>query len=467
MLRGLLGVDLDDKITWLRRGDQSNSQLKALLSSDLATQALNHGDEAQAIAHLRESIALYEAMPEHASFLNNSALALLHLYSLTGDQSAYDRGLAKIEKAQKLDPSNSLTMMNAGGLMLEEGLRDIIGTAIDLRALKETADLEMLNSLYQDQPGRETYAGRVRSHAGINRAIALLEKALLLSPRRPSLYKTLDQIYAYRGETEKQRGLLQRLEHIDLDLSDELAMAKDIYAGGRKDERRTKATSAIKRAEAALTAARARKPDRTFAAAAAGLGAARFAAFHVGLDADADAIVSLAESADASAPSHRTRGMMIASLLFRAGRRLARSQPAYAKMAEKTRLSTPDNYLIAIALHGANPLRDAARQDPDVRRAVDLIREAYHADPKYEADAWTWSLLVALDPDEGARMAQTYIKDESTRISREILQRIDPTSAPTALTLYWAAEMLGKPNDGRAILDAYAARGIPLPTPSP
>lgn len=64
-------------------------------------------------------------------------------------------------------------------------------------------------------------------------------------------------------------------------------------------------------------------------------------------------------------------------------------------------------------------------------------------------------------------MAQTYIKDESTRISREILQRIDPTSAPTALTLYWAAEMLGKPNDGRAILDAYAARGIPLPTPSP
>ena len=53
-----------------------------------------------------------------------------------------------------------------------------------------------------------------------------------------NLYKTLNELYAYRGETEKQRGLLQRLEHIDLDQADEIALAKAIYAGGRRTQRR-------------------------------------------------------------------------------------------------------------------------------------------------------------------------------------------------------------------------------------
>ncbi len=86
---------------------------------------------------------------------------------------------------------------------------------------------------------------------------------------------------------------------------------------------------------------------------------------------------------------------MVASLLFRAGRRLARTQPAYARMADKTRLSTSDIFLVGIAVNGENPLRDAARQDTDVRRAVNLIREGHRIDPEYEADTWTWSLLRA------------------------------------------------------------------------
>jgi hypothetical protein len=136
-------------------------------------------------------------------------------------------------------------------------------------------------------------------------------------------------------------------------------------------------------------------------------------------------------------------------------------------MVERTRLSAMDSDLIAVALHGESPLREAARQHPDVRQAVDLIREAYRENPNYEAVPWAWSLLCPIDPVEGASMAQTYLKSESAQISRAIQKRVEPASASAAMSLYWAAEMIGQNADGRAILEAYAARGVPLPIETP
>ncbi len=85
ILRGLLGIDLDDKILWLGRGNPTEPRVKAILSTDLAEQALTRGDEAKAIAHLREAIGIYDTMPENVGPLNNAALALSRLAMLTGD----------------------------------------------------------------------------------------------------------------------------------------------------------------------------------------------------------------------------------------------------------------------------------------------------------------------------------------------------------------------------------------------
>ena len=119
--------------------------------------------------------------------------------------------------------------------------------------------------------------------------------------------------------------------------------------------------------------------------------------------------------------------------------------------------------LVGVSLNGENPLRDAARQDSDVRRAVDLIRGAYRDAPEHEASPWAWSLLNAIDPDEGAKLAQTYLENEFAQLAQAIQQRVKPVSAATALSAFWAAEMVGKNADGPAILEAYAARGVPLP----
>ena len=110
--RSLIGVDLDDRILWIRRGDPADPEVKAFLNWDLADQAIEHGDDAKAIEHLREAIALYDAMDQEPAVLSNSAILLMRLSKLTGDHSAFDRGFANLEKAHKLEPANTLTMMN-------------------------------------------------------------------------------------------------------------------------------------------------------------------------------------------------------------------------------------------------------------------------------------------------------------------------------------------------------------------
>ena len=134
--------------------------------------------------------------------------------------------------------------------------------------------------------------------------IALLERTLLLSPRVASLQGPQRAVRLPGRDGEAARSL-QRLERIELDQSDEIARAKSIYAGGRKEQRRTAAAGAIRRAETALKAARARSRDVTFAVAATRLANARMSGHYAGVETDADGIVALAEE---RTPRHpRTR----------------------------------------------------------------------------------------------------------------------------------------------------------------
>ena len=177
-----MGLDLNDTILWLGRGDPNDPGVNAMLRFEKGNRALERGDDNQAIAEFREAVLLYDAMPEEWATLNNTARVLLRLSELTGDRAAFDRGFAKMEKAQKLQPSDSINLVNLSLFVVERSLSDIIGPAIDLQLLKQKASLEQLAFLYNDHAGHKAYVQRLRTHAGIDRQIALLEKALLLAP---------------------------------------------------------------------------------------------------------------------------------------------------------------------------------------------------------------------------------------------------------------------------------------------
>ena len=80
------------------------------------------------------------------------------------------------------------------------------------------------------------------------------------------------------------------------------------------------------------------------------------------------------------------------ALLTRAGRDLAKADPGYAAMTQKTRRSLGAKYLIPIALAREGKTSQAASGNKDVQRALELVLKSaveFNDDPS----EWGWAIL--------------------------------------------------------------------------
>ena len=233
MMVGLLSDETAKRIEWFKKADTNDPQVDAMLTQAQANQALEQGNEQQAIAYLKRTISIYESMPESPAVLNNSWIAMSRLATLTGDTAARDRADAMIARAAVLDPSHSLTLCNASGSLLEAALRDVIGSSIDLKLIRTQASLEFLDFLANDEAQRESYVARLRTHPGVNRALSMMEKVILLAPENPSYFQSPARLLGLRHDIDGLRKLLSSLNRNQLDLSDQAKRAKENRSGLR------------------------------------------------------------------------------------------------------------------------------------------------------------------------------------------------------------------------------------------
>jgi hypothetical protein len=284
---------------------------------------------------------------------------------------------------------------------------------------------------------------------------------MVLSPKRAQAYSQLAALYGFTRDLEALRRLLPRVEAADLDLSDGTQRALDYYQKKDDAKRRDEMHASVHRQEAILSAARS-KGGVTFAVAASKLAALKAGGPELGLEADAGEMVRLAEEAHAAAPSQATRQALVAVLLFRADRTLARQEPAYAAMAGRSQRALSAGYLIADVLGQTGPVRERARKDPDVQRVVELVREEGQICPQ-DVGPWGWALLRGGNPGEADRAGQVVLADTVSQVQRALRQRLEPLSAAAAFQAYWAAQIAGKEAEGREALRNCAAHGVPLP----
>jgi hypothetical protein len=186
-----------------------------------------------------------------------------------------------------------------------------------------------------------------------------------------------------------------------------------------------------------------------------------------GIPADPNAIISLAEEAYTAAPSPGSRGIMMQALMFRGSDRMAKADPGFSRLRDRFARVEPPQVLVASILSVDGPLKDLTLKDPDVGRAIDLVRESYAACPTHATGPRSWALLRARYPDAAASMAKRYLADESDRLEDEIIARLHPYDSTVNLTAYWAARMQKKDDEGRKILAEARSRGVPIPIEAP
>ncbi len=460
--RALLAKDLDDRILWLGRSDLRDLSTKADLQSTKGHQAARDGKEEEAARHYREAIATYGQLPQNEAILNNSALVHFALYRVTGERRVLDQGTEMLEKALALRPGDSILLLNAADSLEKASLRDIIGAALDLNALKTDGDLELFPFLYCDEAGRNAYRDRVRKHAGIVKATAYYDRLMVLAPKRVRGYSRLLALHGLTEDLPALQNLLKRLEAVELDQADANRLALEYYQGKNDAKLRKDLQPMITRYERAAEATRKGDRKTTFAAAAASLANWLPRLEQLGAEVDANRVVALAEEAYQAAPSEGTNNALFNALLFRAGRALIAQEPAYAALAKRAKRALGHSYLIPVALAQEGELRAKVLANPDVRRALTLIRDNLKVFPS-AASEWAWAMLREAHPEEAAKVAEAVRKNEAGRVKRSIQAKLSPLSATDAFMAYWALQIAGQEADGIKVLKAYAARGVPMP----
>jgi hypothetical protein len=460
--RAVMPVDLDDQITWWGRADPDNVEVKASLLTAKGRRAEREGKDGEAAAAYRQAIATYAKMPDSAAALNNCALAHFALYQLTHDDADLGRGVDNLDRAVALNPNDSIPLTNAYGVLIQNAARDLIGGAIDLKALNRTAGLDLLPFLYKDDAGRRQYVERLRKHPGMIKARRYLEKLLVLAPKQVEAYGSLTGVHAFTRDLDGMRAVYRKLHGVELDLTDSTRDTLEYYSG-KDDAKLLKwLDQSLARKEAAVAATRKGKgKGATFAAAANALGAERMRVAALGCTVDSDALVRVAEEAHAAAPSSATHSGLMRAYRFRAHQRFVRQDRALAEVAARTSRSLGPS-LLGYFVGREGPLRDKLLADADVKRVLALKLEECKAFPA-DQGATTWALLRAAHPAEAERVAKLVREDPAQPVRRAIVAALSPLDADGALEEYWVLKLGGKDREAEDLLKHYADRKVPLP----
>lgn len=458
--RSLLFTDLDDDIAWLAKADPADPTVKASLASARGHKALLDGKDADAAEQYRAAIAVYATLPETAATLNNSALVHFQLAQVTNDPKEFAVGADKLDRAIALKPSDSILLHNSATVVLEAAVRDAVGGAVDLKALKRPASFDLLPFLANDAAGRKAVADRIRAHPGAVKARGYYEKLMLLAPKRTDSYARLGELLYALRDAAGLKAVADRAAAADLDRAQEEKEHLDYLSGAAVVKMKEDLGQAAARGKEALAAVADRK-DATYAVAVARVVTHAIAAAALGEPADADAAVALAEKAFAAAPSDGSRQTLQTALAFRAHGKLATANAEYRTLAAATARALGKDLLDYVLLAGG-PLADAASGLDDVKRWRAMLKTASADGADFGPSSW--AALVGSDAAAAAAVAKAAIADESAVRSRAIRQRVAPYLATTALTDYFARRMAGRA-DAAAVLDDLRKAGVALPAP--
>lgn len=460
-VRALCAKDLDDEIEWLQKADTSYAPIKARLATGLGRKAYQEGREDEAVTQYRAAIDALNTMPRNSNALNETAIAYFALFQATGDRQALDRCLDCFQQAVEMSPSDAVLLYNAGVTLLEGGLADVIGAQIDLHAVRQTGSPTLLGFIYHDKASRDAVAKQVLEHSAIVRAMSYLEKARVLSPKRPASYSALSSMYRFTRNDAALATLAQRLTDAAPETDDELAAFKEALAGTKDDQNKTALNAAIKRNDQLIDKLR-KEGGRSLAVVLVEQAGALMALDPYGETVDMDRVSKLATEAHQVAPSSVTEGTLLAVHLMRVAKDLRAKDPQFDAFCKKHARSISMTHLMAVVVSEPGPFQAKAQEHPDFKAAISIVKNQITEFPDSIAESH-WALLKGTDPAAAEKAAEVIRHTPRQTVVQSIDSMLRPFGPGEAVETYWLTQIQGKPEAGREALRKVAQRGLPVP----
>lgn len=461
-LRAHIQKDTDDMITWLRLADPNEASVKIALNDAQGMKALQQGNKTQAATFLREADQAYRGLPKSSVVLNNWGIAVLNLYEANGKAEDYTRGLALLEEAVALNPSDSITLMNTMHILMGRAVLDTVRDALRTDLLGEAPSVGHLHHLYNDEAGFRRGFGQLRAADSMKKALNYLDRALLLAPKRVHLYSQGLQLRGDFEELAEMQKLQQRFAAAQIDFAEHRKELREFYSGAKDKEYLGKYREGIARCLKLLATPAVQAHPPTLAVVSTMLGNLQQNAWVVGEPVDSRKLLTEAMATYRAAPNAATRSALIAAHFFRAHDELIRQRTDYAAMVSHTRRALGPQHLITLALERGGPLADVIQADANVRAAAALQKERGRLVPSFRHPT-EWAFQRALDPAEAGVIAAGYKTNTLARLGDEMEFQFNAASPAETLDACWMKQLLG---DAAGAADLYAraiSEGMPLP----
>ncbi len=452
-------IDLEDEIKWLQLTNLNEVHNTATLNVTLGRQAARDGKKNLAADYYHKGLDGYASLPRSPATLNNGSLAAFALYNITHEGVEFNKGLEMLGAAYELEPSDTTLMHNYAEFLLADAVRATIGDAINFKALDTTPEREHLSALYNDRAGEQEFVKRIVAHPSYIKGITMLERLVVLAPRSPSVYNTLQEFHQATDNLAKLKQIKAQLAETTLDTEFEDRTLENMK-GGKDDVGKQELATSQRRLETLLAGHPTDK--RVIALLNADLADTLTKAEILGQASDFDRVVMLAEQSVASEPSHYTRWVLISALLTRAGKTLEKQEPAFRDFVAKYRRSLAMDSMLGFNAVKAGSLRDAIVKNPDVLRALSLLKEYGRTWPNHRS-SFEWPLFNATDPEEAKSLAEI-INNDMHRTHRSIKLIINPANTESAMGEYFSCLADGREADGRKALENCASHHAPIPT---
>jgi hypothetical protein len=378
-------------------------------------------------------------------------------------------GIASAPSTEPSRNDNPLSIGEVEAQTLEAEARDSLTTLMtELLAAEFDLDLlaahghpfELLGRAYDDEASQQQFVTRLRDHQLYAKTVARYERLLRSRTRRLEAAQILYILHILA----RDQGALERL-------ADHLTRSgftvpmppglRELYQGQQDEEKKRQLHVDGEGLASLLPQARMSPKRKTVAVVLNGLAGRKMQVYLYGETVNPDEILAWAEEAVQIAPSVATREMLLDAVLLRLHLRLMERQE-YAAFAAPLRRSLAPRHILAMALTRLPALAAAIHNDPDLQRAVTLLKDHARRFPRSLSPSG-WALLRSVDPASAATWAQELQKDSLGRTDRQARLMLDPWSTSGIMNTYWGLVLEGKEAEATALLRRYSEQGVTLP----
>lgn len=461
-MRSLLAIDAEDELVWLQRSDQNDPGIRASVHSARGQLAQRKGQKLVARREFEQAIEAYSKQPENAAVLNNTALVHLSLYGMDGDAKDRDAGIAKLDQALALMPTDSILLTNNLAAVSTAAAAGLLAPRIDLPLLHRSGDYELMEFLYDDEASRLRMQQAVVADAGVRKALSYSEKAILLAPRAPRNFGFPGTIASLSDDVPTMKAIAARATAARLDKSEAVEGLRKLRDPAEQAKRVDSARALSKDAAALMAEPAVRRNPATWAVAVHDWVQHQLTLQRLGQPFDADGVVKAAREARAAAPSDGTMRLLMDALEGRAAMHLAKANPTFGATLAKHGLLVDTSTLLGLQMDEDAEFRKQMLADPDI---VELMAQLRARDARYTSrtSPLAWMYARHTDPAYAETLATRLRKDATYEAYYDMTWAVESPSAEAVIHRFQYALSIGDRAGAQHWLDQAHKDGVELP----